>query len=106
MLLPDRKVQSARPSANRHSISDGDGLSLVVYPAGGKYWRFRFTMGQERREMSFGTYPEVPLAEARSRRAKARSSVAAGSDPNQEIAKPSTFGEVARLASRNGLRNF
>ncbi len=45
--------------------------------------------------MSFGIYPEVPLAEARSRRAKARSSVAAGSDPNQELAKPNTFGEIA-----------
>lgn len=96
MLLSDRKVQTAKPGSKRYSMSDGDGLSLVVYPAGGKYWRFRFTIGDDRREMSFGTYPEVPLAEARSKRMAARSSVAAGDDPNQEIAKPDTFGEVAR----------
>lgn len=96
MLLSDRKVQTAKPSSKRYSLSDGDGLSLVVYPAGGKYWQFRFTIGDDRREMSFGTYPEVSLAEARSKRLAARSSVAAGDDPNQEIAKPDTFAKVAR----------
>ena len=67
-------------------MSDGDGLSLVVFPTGGKYWRFRFAVGEDRREMSFGTHPEVPLAEAKSRRMIGRSSVAAGLDPNKRAA--------------------
>jgi len=48
-------------------LHDGGGLYLRVAAAGSRSWVFRFQLAGKRRDMGLGSYPEISLAEARSR---------------------------------------
>lgn len=63
-------------------LYDGDGLRLVVPRRGSPWWRFDYRFAGRRKTISFGTFPEVPLARARAERREAREHVAAGRDPS------------------------
>jgi integrase len=85
-------------------LSDGFGLHLLVQPNGSKLWRFRYRFGGRQNMLTFGAFPAVSLAEARSKRDDARKLVAAGTDPSvkrklDKIAAvtvgQNTFGAVA-----------
>jgi len=41
---------------------------MIVTPAGGKWWRFKYRFGNKEKLLSFGTYPDVGLKDARERR--------------------------------------
>ena len=56
---------------------------MIVAPAGGKWWRFKYRFGGKEKLLSLGTYPDVSLAKARDRRSMAREQVADGIDPSQ-----------------------
>jgi len=88
--LSDAKARNASVRAKPYKISDGEGLFLLITPAGGKYWRLKYFIAGKEKLLALGVYPEVSLADARDRRAKARSAIAAGNDP----------GEVKREAKR------
>ncbi len=75
--LTDRSVKAA--PAGKHT--DGDGLMLVVSPAGSKKWVLRYQIAGRRRDMGLGPYPEVGLAAARQAAAQARSQAAQKVDP-------------------------
>jgi len=75
--LAARKVASAKPGV----YQDGGGLRLVVSNSGAKKWVFRFTVNGRRRDMGLGSFPDVELAEAREKAAKARKLVKNGGDP-------------------------
>lgn len=75
--LTDRSVKAA--IAGKHN--DGDGLMLVVSPAGSKKWVLRYQIAGKRRDMGLGPYPEVGLAAARQAAAQARSQAAQKVDP-------------------------
>ena len=81
MALSDTAVRKAKPNKKSYTLSDTDGLSLHVAPEGYKNWHFRFTWLGVRCRISFGTYPEISLKEARQLRDDARSLVAKGIDP-------------------------
>ena len=82
MLLTDTKLRSLRPTERPQRFFDGDGLYIEIRPNGGKWWRFKYRYEGKEKLLSFGIYPEVPLALARARRAEARRLVAAGTDPS------------------------
>jgi integrase len=82
MPLTDTKLRSLRPTEKPQRVFDGDGLYIEVRPNGGKWWRFKYRYEGKEKLLSFGTYPEVPLSLARTRRAEARQLVAAGTDPS------------------------
>ena len=82
MALTDTKVRNAKPKNKQFKIFDGDGLFLLVSPAGGKWWRFKYRFGGKEKLLSLGTYPEVSLAQARERHNRVRQQVAAGIDPS------------------------
>ncbi|WP_246294777.1 tyrosine-type recombinase/integrase [Piscinibacter koreensis] len=82
MLLTDTKLRSLKPAEKPQRFFDGDGPYLEVRPNGGKWWRFKYSYEGKEKRISFGTYPEVPLSLARTRRAEARQLVAAGTDPS------------------------
>ena len=97
--LSDRTVKTAE--AGRHG--DGDGLWLVVSPAGGRKWVLRYQIAGKRRDMGLGSYPEVPLASARMAALSARSLIAQGVDPldaREEARKAGrpipAFGDIAK----------
>jgi hypothetical protein len=65
MMLTHIAIRNAKPSDKRYKLFDGGGLYLEVYPAGGRYWRLKYTYGGKDKRLSLGVYPEVSLAEYR-----------------------------------------
>lgn len=80
--LNDTKIRNLKSSDKIQKCSDGAGLSLVIKPGGGRYWHQNYRFAGKQRTISFGTYPEVSLKEARRRRDEAREMLASGVDPS------------------------
>jgi len=81
--LTDLDVKKAKPQEKPVKLFDGGGLFLLVNPNGSRWWRFRYLYNGKEKMLSFGTYPEVSLAEARKRREEAREQVARGINPSE-----------------------
>ena len=79
--LTDIQVKNAKPKAKEYKLSDGGGLHLLITPSGGKLWRFKYRFGGVEKRLTFKTYPEISLADARQRREEARKLIANGVDP-------------------------
>ncbi|MBC7734698.1 MAG: integrase arm-type DNA-binding domain-containing protein [Bacteriovorax sp.] len=60
------------------------GLALQVAPTGSRSWVLRIMVGDKRRELGLGGFPDVPLADARRLARDLRESVRAGRDPVAE----------------------
>ncbi len=84
MALTDIQVRTAKPKEKVYKLADGNGLYLQVTTTGGKWWRFRYFFGGKEKMISFGTYPDISLAEARDKRHDARNMVAHGINPGAE----------------------
>lgn len=104
--LTQLEIRNAKPRDKSYKLADGGGLYLEVMPTGSKLWRLKYRRpdGSENR-LSFGGYPNVSLADARTKRDAIRKIIAAGGDPAQvrEIAarearraSGNTFEKVAR----------
>jgi hypothetical protein len=76
--LTDMQVLKAKPQDKQISLFDGGGLFLLVTPS---LWPFKYRFNEKEKLISLGTYPEIPLLEARQRRDEARKQVANGIDP-------------------------
>lgn len=105
MALTDVQIRTAKPADKAYTLNDGLGLSLLVESNGSKGWRFRYRFDGKPRMMSFGTYPEISLAEARLKREHTRKNVANGINPAKlkkaerqakKIATENTFESIAR----------
>lgn len=81
MALSDLTVRRIKASDKDFNLSDTDGLSLFVPTQGRKAWHFRYYWLGKRSRISFGTYPEVSLGEARVLRDEARTLLAKGLNP-------------------------
>ena len=82
--LSDTQIRRTRPSAKPIKLYDGQGLYLEILPAGSRFWRYRYRQpnGKES-SITFGSYPELSLADARRKCTEARSLVRDGTDPVQ-----------------------
>ena len=92
--LTARRVETAKPG----KFGDGDGLQLAVAPSGAKKWVLRFLWQSRPREMGFGSYPEVSLADAREKALAGRRLARSGVDPiaaRKKSERITTFGELA-----------
>ena len=67
--------------------ADGQGLWLVKRTKQAGRWMLRLSVGGRRREMGLGRWPDVSIAEARERAAKARKTLRGGLDPIVEREK-------------------
>jgi integrase len=76
------EVEKSKPGSKPQHLFDGKGLFLLVTPSGGKWWRFKYNYDRKSKTISFGTYPEISLADARQRREDARKLLANGVDPS------------------------
>lgn len=82
-MLTDTAVRTAKPRDKDYKMSDAGGLYLHVYRTGRKVWRLKFRLNGREQLLTFGSYPEVTLREARDRRDEARRALANGIDPRQ-----------------------
>lgn len=64
-----------------HFVGQVPGLALQVLPTGGRTWVLRSVVGTRRRDMGLGGYPEVGLADARTKARNAREQIKSGVDP-------------------------
>jgi len=91
-------VRRAKATGKAYDLYDTLGLYLAVTANGGKSWHFRYYWLNKRKRMSFGTYPEVSLLEARALRDEARALVAKGINPRVHRKQKRS---VAKLAGEN-----
>ncbi len=59
--LTDAQCRAAKPRKDRYQLADDRGLSLLVHPNGSKYWMYRYSFQGQRKRISLGQYPDVPL---------------------------------------------
>lgn len=110
--LTDTRIRSAISSQKKSiekslvKLADGGGLYLIIDKNNSTYWRFDYTrpITKKRNSMSFGTYPEISLADAREKRAECKKLIAQNVDPStekrreqehQRFAKNNTFQAIA-----------
>ena len=81
--LTNTEVKQAKPKEKVYTLSDGGGLQLRIKPNGSKLWLldYRRPYTKKRTSLSFGSYPDVSLAEARKKRAEAKELLAQDVDP-------------------------
>src|SRR6202795_2739745 len=104
MSLTQLAIVNAAATDKPLMLSDGFGLHLLVQLNGSKLWRFRYRFGGRANMLTFGAFPTVTLAAARSKREDARKLLAAGTDPSVKrkldkitaaTSAQNTFGAVA-----------
>ena len=68
--LNDNQVKKAKPKEKAYTLADGQGLQILITPDGRKAWEFIYLSPtlHKRRKSTFGTYPNVTLANARAKR--------------------------------------
>ena len=69
-------------NAEKGVYQDGDGLALVKRTKSTGYWRLRFSLHGNRKDISLGGYPSVSLSEARDKAREARDCIRQGHHPN------------------------
>jgi integrase len=74
-------VEVRRLPVGFHPVGGVAGLALVVRDTGAKSWIMRVKVGDKRRDIGLGAYPEVSLARAREKAAEAREKIQGGTDP-------------------------
>src|ERR1700674_5673678 len=96
--LSETAIRNAKPKTKPYKIADGEGLFLLIMPSGSKYWRLKYFFAGKEKVLALGVYPEINLADARERRAKARKALAAGNDPG-EVKKEAKRVETLKSAN-------
>ena len=98
MKLSDTSIRNAKPTKSQRSISDGNGLSMLIMPTGGKLWRFRYRWDGKEKLLSLGKYPDVSLDDARARCLEERKSLASGVNPS-DTRRQTDMAKITREAN-------
>jgi len=75
------KIEAAKPQAKNYRLSDGNGLTLLITPAGGKHWRVRYFVNKREKTLTLGSWPKLSLADARIKCGEAKDNLWEGDDP-------------------------
>ena len=83
--LTNTEVKQAKPKEKVYTLSDGGGLQLRIKPNGSKLWLLDYIKpySKKRTSLSFGSYPDLSLAEARKKRDTAKGLLAKNIDPKE-----------------------
>ena len=84
MALSAIEVKSAKPRDKQYKLFDERGLFLLVTPAGSKLWRLKYRFDGREKLLALGAFPEVSLADARTRRDEERTRLSSGIDPSAQ----------------------
>ena len=99
-MLTNIVIQKALPREKDYKLSDSAGLYLFVSKTGHKSFRFKYRFGGKERRQTFGSYPEMSLAEARDCRDDARKLLRDHQDPGLETKR------LKLLADMSNDRSF
>jgi hypothetical protein len=77
-MITDIEIRKAKPQAKPYKLADSHQLFILVNPNGSKLWRFDYSFDSKRKTLALGSYPIVPLSDARIRRDEARQLLAQG----------------------------
>lgn len=100
--LSDTEIKKSKIKDKTYKLSDGQSLYLVVKDNGTKFFRYDYTFQNKRKSMSFGTYPDISLKEARIKRDETKKLLIDGIDPvefknnNIPTLLSSTFQSIAK----------
>jgi len=83
MALTDAACKNAKPKEKPYKLADSGGLHLLAKPNSGPYWRVKYRFDGKEKLLSFGLYPEVSLADARTKRDKAKARLKQSQDSAQ-----------------------
>lgn len=115
MALTEVAVRKAKPQTRPYTLGDGKGLWLHIYPNGSKLWRYRYKYLGKETMLSFGSYPEVTLVEAREKTTEARKLLQQKINPaaqrkhEKRLARfnsDNTFGAVAKDWFENNAKRW
>jgi integrase len=83
--LSNAKVKESHANGKVHKLRDGDGLHLRIRPNGSMSWVLDYVQPytKKRISISFGTYPEISLAQVRKKRTEAKELLAQDIDPKE-----------------------
>lgn len=104
-MLNNAAVKAAGARSRAYKIFDERGLHLLVATNGRKSWRMKYQRGGKEQLLTFGTWPEVSLSDARARVDVAREQLGRGEDPratrsassaDNDQDAPATFESAAR----------
>lgn len=84
MPLSDAAIRRIKPLDKPQRLFDGGGMYLEVAPSGGKLWRWKYRYAGKEKRLALGIYPEVSLAEARTKHIEARKVLSSGIDPGEQ----------------------
>ncbi|KPH69225.1 integrase arm-type DNA-binding domain-containing protein [Novosphingobium sp. ST904] len=101
-MLTDKQVANAKPKEKAYKLNDSGGLFLYVAKSGLKSWRMKFKFDSKEKLLTFGSYPDITLKDARSKRDQARVKIQANVDPSgvrtrQRQAREQKRAEQAKL---------
>lgn len=80
-MLTIAQVKAAASRERAYKLSDAGGLYLFVAPTGLRSWRMKYRFAGKERLLTFGSFPEISLADARALRDDARQSLRQHIDP-------------------------
>lgn len=80
-MLTDAEIRRSKPKDKPYKLSDAEGLYLYIQPNGSRLWRMKYRFGGREKTLSFGKYPLVSLAGARSAKNAAKEELLKGRDP-------------------------
>lgn len=78
--LTEIQIKNSPARERPYKLFDGGGLFLLVHPNGSRYWRMSYRYNGKQKILSFGIYPAVSLAAARSARSSAKQILLQGDD--------------------------
>ena len=70
-MLTVTAINQAKSKDKPYKLVDEKGLYLLIQSSGSKLWRMDYRFNNKRKTLAFGAYPDLSLAEARSKRDKA-----------------------------------
>jgi hypothetical protein len=84
--LSNNEIKQAKPKEKDYNLNDGQGLSVLIRTSGTKSWVFKYKklFSDKRTNIGFGTYPEVTLSDARTKRSEALALLAKEIDPKEQ----------------------
>ena len=70
--LTELQIRAAKPAEKAYKLHHERGLFMLVTPAGGRLWRFKYRHGGVEKLLTLGAYPDVSPKRAREKRDDAR----------------------------------